>query len=298
LFDALMRAMVGPPSAPVVTTVAESERARPEGSAPLILIAEDSPINQQVARGMLEQLGYRADVAGNGQEAVSAFGRQPYAAILMDCHMPEMDGFEATIEIRHREHGEGHIPIIAMTANAMEGDRDRCLAVGMDDYLSKPVRREVLADMLERWVPASPEPTGESRRESEGASAAARSPSAGVIDALALELLRSSRRPGQPDPVLELIPLFLEEGAGHLTEIRAGMEHQDARRVAEAAHALKGDAAVIGAMRVRELAEQIQHAGRADDLDAVYGLVDQLAASFEAARAALIEIEGDAPAPS
>ncbi len=118
-----------------------------------ILIAEDNPVNQKLAVRLLEKLGYRADVAGNGLEAVAAVECIPYAAILMDCQMPEMDGFEATRTIRGREEDTTtHIPIIAMTANAMQGDKERCMEAGMDDYVSKPIKPETLKTVLAQWL--------------------------------------------------------------------------------------------------------------------------------------------------
>jgi two-component system, sensor histidine kinase and response regulator len=136
---------------PLITRHSLGEvRARSRGR---ILVAEDNPINQKVAVKMIEKLGYRVDVAGNGREAVEANGRIRYDLVFMDCHMPEMDGFEATRGIRAREHGVRHTPIVAMTANAMKEDRQRCLEAGMDDYLSKPVASNSLAVVLERWLP-------------------------------------------------------------------------------------------------------------------------------------------------
>jgi CheY-like chemotaxis protein len=117
------------------------------------LVAEDNAINQRFVVRILEKENYRADVAGNGLEAVAAVARAPYDLLLMDCQMPEMDGFEAAQAIRKTEAGsERHIPIIALTANAMQGDRDRCLAAGMDDYLSKPVKPADLYAAIERLL--------------------------------------------------------------------------------------------------------------------------------------------------
>ena len=130
---------------------------RTVGSRPRVLVAEDNPVNQRVAVRMLERLGLGADVAADGREAIQSFSRQPYAAILMDCQMPELDGFEATARIRAREVTGHHTPIIAMTAAAMRGDRERCLAAGMDDYLSKPITIESLQAVLERWLPLTAE---------------------------------------------------------------------------------------------------------------------------------------------
>lgn len=145
-------------AAPIITRHSLSEAQI--RSSPLILVVEDNPVNQKVAANMIEKLGYRVNVAANGREAVESLARIPYALVFMDCQMPEMDGFEATRVIRNQEErlrqaggSPAHLPIIAMTANAMQEDHDRCRTVGMDDFLSKPVTSKDLAAILNRWLP-------------------------------------------------------------------------------------------------------------------------------------------------
>ncbi len=126
-----------------------------ENGRPSILIAEDNLINQKVIERMVQKLGYRAHLVSNGREALDALARLPFGLVFMDCQMPEMDGFEACREIRNRDLAGDRIPIIAITANAMKGDRERCLAAGMDDYVSKPFKQDDLRTVLEKWIPVA-----------------------------------------------------------------------------------------------------------------------------------------------
>jgi len=150
---------------------------RGDPNSPLVLVVEDSPVNRLVAVHVLERCGFRAHVVNDGREALQALSTQSYDAVLMDCQMPNIDGYEATRELRRRENGTRHTPVIAMTAHAMTGDRDRCLAAGMDDYIAKPVRSQTLVEVLRRWIVEAdqgPEdPAG-------GAPAAGEEPAAGV----------------------------------------------------------------------------------------------------------------------
>jgi CheY-like chemotaxis protein len=125
-------------------------------NAPTILVAEDSPVNQLVARRLLERCGFHAHVVADGREALDALTIRHYDAVLMDCQMPELDGYDATRELRRREGTNRHTPVIALTAHTVAGDRERCIQAGMDDYLSKPVDAEVLADALNGWINKAP----------------------------------------------------------------------------------------------------------------------------------------------
>jgi CheY-like chemotaxis protein len=174
LFDCLamvMRSSVGEDTGIDLPLITKHSLAETKATSALrLLIADDNIINQKVAARILEKLGYRVDVVANGQEALDALTQIPYAAVFMDCQMPELDGFSATAEIRRREASSStphRLPVIAMTANAMQDDRKRCLAAGMDDYISKPVTAKALREALARWVTPASAGTGVMAKKAE-----------------------------------------------------------------------------------------------------------------------------------
>ena len=254
-------------------TVAESRRHRVR-----ILVAEDNVTNQIVALKILERLGYRADVAANGREALAALRDIPYDLVLMDCQMPELDGFEATREIRDpkssvRDHG---VPIIAMTAHTMKGDREKCLAAGMDDYLGKPVRPAELAAALDRWL---------ATRGGSAAAGADRAAPAGpeepetaapVFDHAAF----LERVMGDEELVREITEMFLADLPVQLEELAAAVSSGDCLLAGQLAHGVKGASANVGGEALREMAFELEKAGKAGDLSALKTLLPRTQERF------------------
>ncbi|MCA1687799.1 MAG: response regulator, partial [Actinobacteria bacterium] len=237
LYDAIAT-VVG---APAQTMPEEAQPATPHSrrkvtapSGARVLVVEDNAVNQKVAVRMLERLGYRADVAADGIEALEALSRIPYHAVLMDVQMPEMDGYVATAEIRRREGTERHTPIIAMTANAMQGDRDQALEAGMDDYIPKPVKPEELAAVLERWVPNTDEDKASVFEAGEGS--VGEDSEENPLDRSVLAGLRELQEEGEQDILNELIELFLADVPPQLVALREAVEAGDAHSVERIAH--------------------------------------------------------------
>jgi two-component system sensor histidine kinase/response regulator len=220
-----------------------------------VLVAEDNAVNQKVVLHLIEKLGYRADVVANGVEAIEALSRIPYSAILMDCRMPEMDGFAATEHIRQHErrHG-GRTPIIALTANAMDGDRERCLAAGMDDYIPKPVTIDALAVALAHWVVGS------------GHAVAAGQPPAQESGAIMDRALCVQRLGGNAQLIRHLVEVFRADCPRMLAEIHAAAAQRNAAALERAAHALKGAAGNFAAKRAVEAARRLELMGHSGDL--------------------------------
>ena len=189
-------------------------------------------MNQRVVIRMLETAGCRVDAVANGREAVDAMARLPYDLVFMDCQMPEMDGYEASRAIRAAERAGAsgrRVPIVALTANALQGDREQCLAAGMDDYLAKPITKDAFGASLRRWGIQGGPPTD------------------GSIDAAALAALAAiDGEPGQPNRLAALLDAFRRDTPARLAAVRAAIERGDTAGVHRGAHAFKGSCAALG----------------------------------------------------
>jgi CheY-like chemotaxis protein/HPt (histidine-containing phosphotransfer) domain-containing protein len=292
LFDALAGVLVGQPTRVEKRTPARFE-LDPEMASrhPLrILLAEDNVVNQKLALRLLEQMGYRADVAANGLEAVAAVERQPYDLVFMDVQMPEMDGFEASREITGRWSAGARPRIVAMTANAMQGDRELCLAAGMDDYVSKPIRVEELVAALERTVARQPDAA---RTAAPAISIAANRATADgsttpVLDQAAFEQLRATMG---ADFLGELLPTFIEDSGELVGTMRRALGARDTDAFRRAAHSLKSNAASFGALTLSHLARDLETLAKSGSLDGAAGRVERLANECERVVRALREME-------
>jgi PAS domain S-box-containing protein len=270
------------------------ERLQPlVGQEARILLAEDNITNQQVALGILRKLGLFADAVASGEEAVQALQSVPYDLVLMDVQMPVMDGLEATRRIRQGETFgiqpvlNPQIPIIAMTAHAMQGDRERFLAAGMTDYVSKPVSPQALARILARWLSRqSPTPVNDAKPEPvtrRGADLAIFNPSV-----LAQNLL------GDAEMIREILQSFLDEAPGYGERLRASVTEGDLTTIHQQAHALKGVTASIGGERVRCLAERMEEATRQGRPLPTQAALDELLAQLDQLTAAITATLADA----
>jgi CheY-like chemotaxis protein len=261
-----------------------------------LLLAEDHPTNQKLALAILARLGYRADIAANGLEAIEALERQPYDLVLMDVQMPEMDGLEATRYIRQGWTARPGPYIIAMTANAMQGDREACLAAGMDDYVSKPIRVEELVTALSRGAAALGSREAGRREILEEAEISAStelspiphppSPISHPLDLSALDRLRDLVD-GDEAALMELIGSFLTEMPLLLGKLRQALAAGDAAGLQMAAHTLKSSSNDFGALALAALSQELEAMGKAGILTGAAERVTRVETEYEPVRAAL-----------
>jgi PAS domain S-box-containing protein len=280
LYEALMRAFgaiseeVRPVEAGGGRSAASAERA------PLkILVADDNAVNQQLALALLEKMGYRADVVVNGAEVLDALVRQRYDVVLMDVEMPVMDGLEASRRINQQWSASERPRIIAMTANAMQGDRETCLAAGMDDYLSKPIRRAELAAALARSESRSPPADG--------------SPTApDVEDREAVDLTQLEAAVGDPIFVRELISTFLSDAPRLVGTLRSSLEQRKPEELRRAAHTLKSNGRTFGAIALASLSEELELSTQTGTLAGADELVRRIESEYARVEGALGTLAG------
>jgi PAS domain S-box-containing protein len=260
-----------------------------------VLLAEDNGVNQVVARNMLKNLGCEFEIVANGQEALAAARRGGFDLVLMDCQMPVMDGYAATRAIRAWEDrltSPAHLPIVALTANALVGDAEACLAAGMDDHLAKPYTRKQLAGVLARWLPpermlhTGAEAPQAADAPAPQAAAAADSP---LLDPAALANIRSIDEDGSV--LAEVVQMYLDEAPGHLSGLRAALAASDGGALGRVAHALKSASFNVGAMALGETCRRVERLGKAGDVgacaEAVAAIERQYAQVEQALRAEL-----------
>ena len=266
---------------------ATSDNPQTETAKPVrILVAEDSPLNQQVALKQLEKLGFAADAVADGEQAIEAQARTPYDIILMDCQMPGISGYEATWQIRIREQEKAgtaeavkRVYIIAMTANTEADNREKCSSAGMDGYINKPVQ---LAELEAALLHALADQMATKEMEE-------------VIDPVIIAGLHQLRMPGKPDPLVELIDLFLREAPAQLDTMSDAVAKNDMlslSRTISAANALKGSAGNLGARNLAALCDEIELTAKTWLLADAQPLLERAREEFSRVQAALERIKG------
>ncbi|PTR17387.1 PAS domain S-box-containing protein [Nitrosospira sp. Nsp2] len=271
-----------------------------------VLLAEDNAVNQIVCATMLRNLGCEVDVAANGREATDLVRRFRYDVVFMDCEMPQMDGYEATAAIRRQPDGK-HIPIIAVTAQVMQGDQERCLNAGMDDYISKPVKQEDFATALYRWVSDKtaerkndtqhrPEVHGSavSPDATETASSSGDPASSGISAALdpgTIARLRALAEASEPSLMDQIFTAFVIDSVERIRALRKASGERDSELMRKAAHALRGASANVGALHMAAITQQLECSGDDADMSWTAALIDQLEGEFERVLGGIAELK-------
>mgnify|MGYP003599638529 FL=1 len=257
------------------------EEAQAQGR--LILAAEDNETNQKVIRYQLNRLGYAVEIAGDGQEALTCWRSGTYALLLSDLHMPRLDGYELATIIRREEVAQGRerMPIIAFTANALKGEADRCFALGMDDYLSKPIQLDILRAKMEKWLPIRVAAKAETAASLNAVSETPAQESDPNLDPVNPQVLKNLIG-DDPAMVREFLQVFLASSAQAVTQLRAAWQEHRAEEISAIGHRIKSSARSVGAMEFGELCADLEHASKTADWSQIDSLITQLDPLFAA----------------
>ncbi len=254
-----------------------------------ILVAEDNPINQAVVSGMLENLGCLVTMTCNGEEAIAALSKTDFDLVLMDCQMPVMGGLEAVRNIRQKEQEKAlgkHIPIIALTAHAIEGDREVCLSAGMDDYMSKPIKQEKLETLLEKYLPSKIS-EGENKEAEFNNNAAECFQTDLKLDAAALDKIRSLQQPDKPNILSQVIHLYLKDTPDLIETLCSAVVTSDSDQIQEISHYLKSSTAELGALELAEQFKQLEVCAKKEQMDDANLVMKQIKIEYQNVAAAL-----------
>lgn len=256
-----------------IEKVPNTKEQKPQHPRLKILLVEDHPVNQMVILNQLQMLGYEADCVDNGKNAIAQLSQQNYDIVLMDCQMPVLDGYEATKELRRREGSQQHTVVIALTAHALPTDREKCLAAGMDDYLSKPTDQEALGAAIERWTKHIAKPKI-AKTESEVKNIPQPPRLSRDETPLDLERLNSISR-GKVAIQQRLVQAFVENAQPGLEQMRLALQSNDFVTIEQQAHRIKGASANVGVLLMPDIAAQLERQAREKTLD---GATEQLEA--------------------
>jgi len=289
LYDVLTSALVSSSqvSATLISTPSSSgnSEAQAEPTANVkspqrgrVLLAEDNMINQQVAQSMLANFGLSVEIANNGEEAVALLQTQTFDIVLMDCHMPVMDGYQASAALRQRElTGDRRMPVVALTANAMLGDREQCIAVGMDDYLAKPYSRAQLEQVLNRWLP----PKVEAAAEPYALIAPTAAQTTRALDKSVLEQYRELDPDGSLGLATEIGQIFLESSDAMVERMVSALALGDAESMKQAAHSLKSSCANVGGMTLAQHLNEIEILAKAGRINETASQMQQISLEYD-----------------
>jgi CheY-like chemotaxis protein len=281
-----------------ISEAPSSLRAKPDSEPFQVLLVEDNLVNQEVTKEMLRDLGCNVVCTTNGRHALETIADRTFDIVFMDCQMPEMDGYEATRMLRKSEESatniahQSRLPVIALTAHALAGDRERCLEAGMDDYMTKPVSLERLGEMLLRWSPAksAAELSGiASLRDRPAEGAGSHPHKEGFIEVKALDQIRSLDKDGSGKLVNSVIDLFNENATRTIATIKQAIEANDSDGLRDAAHGLKSASAYVGAVQLSSFCRELEMLGREGELKNAQGICAYLEREAHAVRRTLKE---------